>query len=139
MKDPQPPFQTPQVAARFFDFSTSHRGVLLEVRHAIFGIASTLPETGRIEETLKWGQPSYLTPDTKSGTTLRLGVSKGGLPSLYAHCQTTLISDFKSIFPDDFAYDGNRAVHIDEMRRVPMEKLKLLIVRALIYHIPSDD
>jgi hypothetical protein len=36
------------------------------------------PGVGALHETLKWGQPAYLTPETRSGTTLRLGVPKSG-------------------------------------------------------------
>ena len=45
------------------------RDALLELRALILEVALETEAVGRLEETLKWGQPSYLTPATKSGTT----------------------------------------------------------------------
>ena len=132
-----PLFETSSVEETFLSLDEDYRDILLEVRRLIFDVAQTMPEVGRIEETLKWGQPAYLTPETKSGSTIRLGISKDGAPSIYTHCQTTIMSDFKTLCPDDFRYDGNRGVHIDIDQPVPFEKLQLLIARALTYHLKS--
>lgn len=94
-----------------------------------------MPEIGRIQETLKWGQPSYLTPETKAGSTIRLGVPKQGGFALYAHCQTTIISDFQAIFGEDFRFDGNRAVTFSAHDEPDTDKLRLLVRSALTYHL----
>lgn len=131
----QPPFGDSDVATRFAAFPAQARTGLLALRALIFDTAQATPEVGAILETLKWGQPAYLTPETKSGSTIRLGVPKQGGFALYTHCQTTLISDFRSIFPDDFAYEGNRAIHFCDAEMPPPDKLRLLISSALTYHI----
>lgn len=140
MQNVSPPFQDAGVEEAFAACPASARKGLLALRRLIFETAAATPGVGRIEETLKWGQPAYLTPETRSGSTLRLGVPKqnekaAGAFALYAHCQTTIISDFQSLFPDDFVYEGNRAVHFASDTGLPLEKVRLLIARALTYHL----
>ena len=132
---PQHPFRDPKVAATFDAFPAAPRKGLLTLRALIFETAVTTPDAGAIEETLKWGQPAYLTPETKSGSTIRLGVPKGGGFALYTHCRSSLISDFQTLFPSDFTYDGNRAIHFASGQTLPTEALSLLIKSALTYHL----
>lgn len=129
------PFYSSQVADVFDAFPQVERTALLKLRALIFETAEELPEVGPLEETLKWGQPAYLTPKTKSGSTLRLGLTKGGGVAVFAHCQTTIISDFRTHFPDTFDYDGNRAVHLNTKDDLPTDAVGLLISSALTYHL----
>ncbi|WP_420347196.1 DUF1801 domain-containing protein [Pelagibius sp.] len=131
----KPPFKDRNVEAAFAAFPQPARRGLLALRALIFETAAATPGVGALEETLKWGQPAYLTPETKAGSTLRLGLPKDGGFALYAHCQTTIVSDFRSLFPDAFAYEGNRAVRFDEGAALPREELTLLIRSALTYHL----
>lgn len=135
MQTPEPPFQEPETEAAFSRFPPGAREGLLELRRLIFETAESLPAAGRIEETLKWGQPAYLTPETKSGSTLRLGIPKSGGFALYAHCQTTIISGFREHFPDEFSYEGNRALIFETGAALPADPLRLLIASALTYHV----
>lgn len=129
------PFADPDVKAAFDRFPDPERGGLMALREMIFETAIETPEAGTIEETLKWGQPSYLTPVTKSGSTVRLGVPKTGGLAMYTHCQTTLISDFKTLFPEDFTFDGNRGVVFESGQTTFDDRLRLLIKSALTYHL----
>ncbi len=135
MLDANPPFSDPNVEAAFAAFPEPQRTGLLALRRLIFETAAEMPEVGTLEETLKWGQPSYLTPETKSGSTLRLGVPKQGGFAIYAHCQTTIISGFREFFPEDFVFEGNRAVRFTDPGALAADKLTLLIRRALTYHL----
>ena len=72
---------------------------------------ATSAKVGALDESLKWGQPAYLTPETKSGATIRLGCPKAGGFAIYVHCQTSIVSDFQALFPNDFDNEGNRAIH----------------------------
>lgn len=130
-----PPITDPDVKARFSAFPAPERAGLLELRGLIFETAAATPDVGVITETLKWGQPAYLTGVSKSGSTIRLGQPKHGGFAIYTHCQTSIISDFQSIFPHDFTYEGNRAVHFKDHETLPLEKLRLLIRSALTYHL----
>lgn len=122
------PFDNPDVEATFASFPEPERNALLTFRQLILDTAKTI---GPVEESLKWGQPAYRTP---KGSTLRLGLPKSGGHAIYAHCQTTIISDFRSLFPDDFRYDGNRGVLFATGETPDQEKLRLLIHGALTYH-----
>ena len=135
MTHARPPFENPAVAAAYKSFPAPQREGLLTLRRLIFETAAETPGVGTLEETLKWGQPAYLTPKTRSGSTIRLGLPKQGGFALYTHCQTTLIPDFRSLFPDDFDYEGNRAVHFKDARSLPLDPLRLLVRNALTYHL----
>ena len=65
-------FTDAAVKAIFSAYPKPLRTKLLALRRLIFDIARTTQGIGTLEETLKWGQPSYLTPETKSGRTLRI-------------------------------------------------------------------
>lgn len=129
------PIENPAVAQVFADFPPAERAGLLALRQLIFDVAKRDAEIGPLEETLKWGQPAYLTTQTKSGTTLRLGLPKTGGFAILCHCQTTVISDFRALFGDDFTYDVNRAVVFSTNDAVQKDKAALLISAALRYHL----
>ncbi len=124
-----------EVMASFSALPNDVRNILLAVRELIFDCATQTHEIGTIQEVLRWGQPSYITPVTKAGSLIRLGQSKTGAAALFVHCQTTLVSEFKHAFPNDFVFEGNRAIQIDDLSSEKVEKLKLIITRALTYHL----
>src|SRR3954463_8071580 len=87
----------PAVDAVFDTYPTPLKSRLLALRRLIFETARTTPGVGALQETLKWGQPSYLTAETKSGSTVRIDQVKSA-PDCYAiyfHCQTDLVATFR--------------------------------------------
>ncbi len=60
---------------------------------------------------------------------------KTGGFAIFAHCQTTIIADFRGLFPEDFAYDGNRAVLFRDGAALPTDRLALLVAAALTYRL----
>ncbi|MCP4383565.1 MAG: DUF1801 domain-containing protein [Hyphomicrobiales bacterium] len=130
------PFDDEAVAAVFGSYPARVRGKLLGLRSLIVETAAATPGVGRLMETLKWGQPSYLTPETKSGTTIRIDAIKGQPDryALYVHCQTKLIETYREIYPDRLAYQGNRAVILETGKPLPVEPLRHCIALALTYH-----
>jgi Domain of unknown function (DU1801) len=129
------PFTSADLSAAFDIQDKQAREGLLSLREMVFDVADELPQIGKIEESLRWGQPAYLTPDTKSGTTLRLGVPKSDGFALFVHCQTTLISDYRAAFPAVTNIEGNRAVLFKTLSDIDTNKVKWLIRRALTYHL----
>lgn len=108
------------------------RARVLQLRDLVLAEASARG-IAPLEETLKWGQPSYL--PGRSGTTIRLGADDvTGGAKLFVHCQTSLVDDWRSRFGDRLAYEGNRAVLIDPEGPLPTEELSLCIGAALTYH-----
>ncbi|MDF0600663.1 DUF1801 domain-containing protein [Psychromarinibacter sp. C21-152] len=118
------------VAAAFAAFPDTAHARLDRARALIFALAEETG-TGPLTETLKWGEPAYLTERTKSGTTIRLGLVSGA-PAVLFNCQTTLVDSFRTDLPDVFQYSGNRALLLpydpDE------QALSLCLSRALTYH-----
>lgn len=129
-----PQFDDPNVAAYFDRLSMNDRAALDRLRALIFDVARGLPQTGGLNETLKWGQPAYLPIKPRVGTTIRIATNKTDGTALYAHCQTSVISDFRAIFGDDFTFEANRAVHFTSADAIDADKLRLLIKSALTYH-----
>jgi hypothetical protein len=82
---------------------------LLALRRLILDTAKTTDGVGALEETLKWGQPSYLTTESKSGSTIRIDQVKAeaGRYAVYFHCQTDLVETFRELYPE-LRYSGNR-------------------------------
>ena len=103
------PFETPDIEAAFQEFDPSVRDQLLAFREMIFVVGASLDAVQRIEESLKWGQPSY-NALPKTGTPIRLGQSKSGEACLFVHCQTTLVGDLASAGGHDLRTVDNRSV-----------------------------
>ncbi len=110
---------------------------LKAIRKLIFETARKTDGVGPLEEALKWGQPSYLTPDTKSGSTIRIDKAKGrdDAVAVFFHCQTNLVSTFRQLYPDTFAYEGNRALIMDASKALPKAELGHCLALALTYHL----
>jgi hypothetical protein len=124
------------VAAAFSAFPAGVRARLLKVRELIFETAAAIEAVGPISETLKWGEPAYLTQATGSGTTVRLGRSRSSERkcAVLFNCRTTLVNDFRSQFPDVFAYEKNRAILLDAGKPLAGAPLSTCLGMALTYH-----
>jgi len=110
------------------------RKKLMSVRKLIFA-AAAIEDAGPLTETLKWGQPAYLTEVSKSGTTIRLGCKKNAdAYAVYFHCKTTLIASFRKQYSDVFQFEGNRAIVINVAERIPEKELMACLSMALCYH-----
>lgn len=130
------PIENPDVAAVFDGYPPKIRRKLRKIRKLVLDTAAATEGVGEIEETLKWGEPAYLTSQSKSGTTIRLGWKRKS-PDRYAmlfHCQTNLVESFRGLFADDLTFEGNRAIVFGEDDAIPVEPLEFCIAAALTYH-----
>lgn len=132
-------FHDRNVEQVFSSYPDAIKTKLLFIRELIFQIAAETEAVGEIEETLKWDEPSYLTRKPKSGTTIRLSTVKNSEQkyAICVHCQTSLISDFKAIYPK-LNYAGTRSIVLDLDQEFPLETIKHFILMALSYHIRTD-
>ena len=130
------PFQSSAVAQAFEAYPPAMRRQLMALRELIFRTAASTPGVGELEETLKWGEPAYLTTRSKSGSTIRIGWKKTRPTeyAMYFNCQTTLVDTFRSLFPDDFQFEGNRALVFQDSQAVPTHTLAFCVAAALTYH-----
>ncbi|MBH0083879.1 DUF1801 domain-containing protein [Salinibacterium sp. SWN167] len=126
-----------EVAAAFDDWEEPTRDALLELRELILDTAAETHGTGAITETLKWGQPAYLTSETHSGTTVRMapaGAKSKHDYAMYFICSTSMISDIRAQFGDTFTYDGKRALVFNVGDEIPTNELRECVRMALTYH-----
>ena len=130
---PDPP---PEVLAVFDACPPEARALLLALRKLVFGTAASLPDAGRIAETLKWSEPAYLTEAPKSGTTIRLAWSpkRPGSAGLFVNCQTTLLDDWRSLYGGQLDLVGNREIRLPLGQPLPVAPLRHCIAMALTYH-----
>ncbi len=126
-------FENKKIKSIFDAYPARIRKNLLMVRQIIFDIAQESNDVGEIQERLKWNQPSYLTVNPKSGTTIRLDSIDLSEYAIFVHCQTTLIAEFKEVYPE-CRYDGNRAIIFDSNNKHTTKIIKHFIYLALSYH-----
>jgi len=122
-----------EVANMFNKYPRHIRKKMMLLRQLVLDTALETKGVDILEETLKWGEPSYI---TKSGSTIRMDW-KEKTPNQYAmyfHCKTKLIDTFKEIYGDKFKFEGNRAIVFDENEDIPVSELKHCISLSLTYH-----
>ncbi len=112
------------------------RSKLMFLRKLILETADSIEEVGEIEETLKWGEPSYLTPKTKSGSTVRINRKKDQEEqyAIYFKCTANLVPAFKEKYTEEFKFEGDRSIVFGLNDEIPIKELKRCIALALTYH-----
>ena len=135
-KKPRAASSTSAVEAVFDAYPKPVKARLLALRRLIFDTAKTTAGVGALEEALKWGQPSYLTPKTKSGSTIWIDQVKPvpGQYAVYFHCQTNLVETFRELYPE-LRYGGNRCILLNAGDKVPEAELRHCVALALTYHL----
>lgn len=115
---------------------TAVRPGMLALRALIFETADAVDGVGPLTETLKWGEPAYLTEESKSGSTIRIGWKKTTPTryALYFNCNTSLVEAFRAQFGDDLTFEGNRAIVFDKNDPFPTAMVASCIASALTYH-----
>ena len=129
-------FSDPAVDAVFNAYPKPIKARLLALRRLIFDTAKATKGVGALQETLKWGQPSYLTAETKSGSTIRIDQVKSAANqyAVYFHCQTDLVETFRELYPE-LRYGGNRSILLRVEDRLPESALRHCVALALTYHL----
>lgn len=130
------PFTDAAVEAKYRSLPEPLRLPMLRLRQAILDVAAASPEIGPLAETLKWDEPAWLPKRPRTGTTVRANALKGSAThyALYVHCQTSLIETYRRHYPDQFSYNGNRALVFSLEKEPPAEPLAHCIALALTYH-----
>jgi Domain of unknown function (DU1801) len=135
MKAATTPITHPAVQAVFDSYPPALRKKLLALRQLILDTAASTEGVGEIDETLKWGEPAYVTVN-KKGSTVRIDRKKGlDRYAIYFNCNTTLVDTFRSMFPHGFSFEGNRAMVFEVGDALPKEELAFCVGMALTYHL----
>ena len=129
-------FGSPEVKSVFDRYRPEARRRLMAVRALIFEAAAATKGVGALTETLKWGQPSYLTAETGSGSTVRIDAVKNapGRIAVYFHCQSGLVPAFRELYADTLTFEGKRAILIEDGDDLPAAALTHCIKMALTHH-----
>lgn len=122
----------PEIQAKFAAYPAEAQRQLEAVRLLILTVAEE-NELGEVEETLKWGEASYL---VKGGTTVRIDWKPKDPDAIkvYFHCQTRLIETFREIYRDEFEYEGKRAIVVPLDAAIKEGPLGHCLQMALKYH-----
>ncbi len=122
------------------DYPLHARKTILAMRDIMFSTAAGSKDIGKLTETLKWGQPAYLTEETKSGSTVRLAYNeKTQTCNAYFHCQSRLVDAFRSRYAGKMTFEGNRAILFEPGAPLPVEALSDCFNLALTYHLIKND
>ena len=129
-------FDDPRVAAVFKAYPPAVQSDLMKIREMMFEVAAATPGVGKLTEALKWGQPSYLTAETGSGSIVRIDRAKGREDgyAVYFHCQSGLVGQFRELYPGKFEVEGERALHFVAGRRLPIRELRHCVGLAFTHH-----
>lgn len=123
----------PRVEIVFANYPDFVRDKMQFLRELVIETAEEIHEISKLEETLKWGEPSFL---AKGGSTLRMDW-KEKTPDQYAmyfKCTSRLVDTFRLVFDNKFQFEGSRAIVFQLNQIIPIEELKECIRATLTYH-----
>ncbi|MBJ7536259.1 DUF1801 domain-containing protein [Marinomonas transparens] len=126
------------VQAKLDSYPEHIKPLLLNVRELILEIVEE-QNLGDLEETLKWGEPSYL---VKTGSTVRFDWKPKSPEQycLYFNCKTKLVDTFREIYFETLQFQGNRAIELSIHDPFPTQAIRQCIELALKYkkvkHLP---
>ena len=123
----------PQVEDVFSDYPDFVRDKMQFLRALVIETAWETDGVDTLEETLKWGEPSFV---TKNGSTLRMDWKERSPDqyAMYFQCTSRLVDTFRLVFDHRFQYEGNRAIVFQLNQKVPVNELKKCIAATLMYH-----
>lgn len=124
----------PSVQEKFNGYPDQAKKQLMRLRALILASAESTAGLTSLEETLKWGEPSYL---TKHGSTIRMNWSakRPEYFALYFQCTSSLVSTFRTLYPQQLNFEGNRAILFPiDTTALPEAAIKHCLTLALTYH-----
>ncbi len=129
--------QPPQVAEKFASYPEHVRVKMNYLRELLLSVASEVEGISKLEESLKWREPSY---KVKQGSPIRMDW-KAKAPdqyALYFNCNTSLVETFRIVYGDLFRYEKNRAIVFSLEETLPEKELKECIRIGLTYQLLKD-
>ncbi|MCA1764479.1 MAG: DUF1801 domain-containing protein [Flavobacteriales bacterium] len=122
-----------QVDEVFAGYPKDVRGKMLFLRCLVRETAEETEGLEALEETLKWGEPAFV---TKNGSTLRMDWKEKnpGQYAIYFQCNSRLVDTFRMVFDRKFQYEGKRAIVFEINQKIPVAEPKECIKASLTYH-----
>ena len=121
-------------------YSPSARKLLRALRKLVLGTARDLNGVGKITEALRWGQFSFLTLESGSGSTIRIDGNRkdANAVAMYFNCQSGLVDHFRELYGDSLKFEGKRAIVFDTQAHVPEAAIRHCISLALTHHLRKN-
>lgn len=105
------------------------------LRTLIVEAAAEVPEIGPLVESLKWGEPSFTPRKANIGSSVRIAKRANGDRALMFICHTNLVEEFRALYPDRLAFEGNRAIMLPSGAEPDLDALRHCIALALTYKL----
>lgn len=123
----------PKVEEVFKNYPKEVKQQMLYLRELVLKTATETEGIEKLEETLKWGEPSYV---TKYGSTLRMDWKEKNPHqyAMYFKCTSKLVPTFKTVYKNKFNFEKNRAIRFKLNEKISEAELKQCITMALTYH-----
>jgi len=127
-----------EISAVIEGYPPEAKARLKEMRKMVMQVAKEL-ELADVEETLKWGEPSYI---STVGSTIRMDwkAKRPDRCSFYFSCQSKLVSTFRELYGDQLQFEGNREMVLPLNEPLPEAAIKHCLHLALQYqkvkHLP---
>ena len=117
----------------FINYPENVRDKMQFLRELVIETAEETEGLKELEETLKWGEPSFV---TKNGSTLRMDWNEKAPDqyAMYFQCTSRLVETFRLVFDNRFQFEGNRAIVFQLNQKIPVNELKECIKASLTYH-----
>ena len=122
------------------NLSIFHSAALEELRplrRLIHETAAATQGVGDLEESLKWGEPSYAPAKKRIGSSVRLAPRNDGKVSMHFICHTGLVARFREIYGKELTFEGNRTIVIDTQNTLPEAALRHCVSMALTYFLKA--
>jgi len=101
--------QNPEVEVKFETYPEEVADKLRNLQNLIIETARECSNIDKMQEALKWGEPSYL---VKHVSTIRIDwmAKAPDKYAMYFKCRSKLVPTFKEIYKDLLNYEKNRAI-----------------------------
>lgn len=127
-----------EVRKKFDGYPEKIQPLMYQLRALVLDVAEK-GGLGEVDETLKWGEPSY---GVKGGSPVRMDWKPKDPEHycLFFHCQTKLVDTFRELYAHVLTFEGNRAIVLDVRKPLPKAAIQDCVDLALRYqsikHLP---
>ena len=130
------PFASEAVASVYASQPEPQRASLLALRALLFDLAGQLDPVGQVDESLKWGSPSYVSTTPRVGTPIRLDrVTNSDVDvGVFVHCQSRVVEHFRLVHADTYRLDGTRGLLLNAHEDLPKDAVVDFMSLVLTYH-----
>jgi len=104
----------------------------LQIHQLMLDIAKQ-SDLGVVEESIKWGEPSFV---TKQGSPVRIAWKESSPEQIriFFICTTRLVDTFRELYDDTLDLHENRAIHLQLKDPLPTPELGHCLQMAFNYH-----